>query len=89
MQQGGGVLLDLDDVGKIIDIVIRGVFLFTAVAEMAAVLTADIGIGGVTRPEPGIGALVLVEDGAGVVGNEDRFAEGLHRENSCLTRSGR
>ena len=86
-QQEGGVLLDFDQVREGIGIgvivvaglvFVRDIFLLAAVAELAAMLAAQVGICAVAGPEPVVSALALVQDGLGLV--EHEAGAGRHQE---------
>jgi hypothetical protein len=59
--------LHLDQPGKIVGIRVGAILTLAPVAILAAVLTAYVGMGGIARPKPVIGAFVLVQDALGPV----------------------
>ena len=69
-QKLGCILLDVDGVGKILRVIKGREFLLAAVTKLTTMLAAFVGIGGIARPEPVVGAFVFVENDFRFIGDE-------------------
>ena len=68
------IFFDLDDIGKIVHVVVRKKLLLAAITELATMLAADVRVGAIARPEPVIHALGFVENRLRLVRNKNRAA---------------